>query len=292
MKSSRHSIHLALGTALALAAVSACSPTAPQPTSPSSLASPSSRGPSDAQAPESTGGSNSLQPGFESDHASESTGQPSAIQDAPAQPGGPPSMGQQGAGAGPQGTGPGMSQPGGQGMQPGSRGTMGGTNDQPAGINEREACEVLTSDATLHMENIEGGVAIVARPRRGVDLSKLRQDMHKVEHGIEQGAPVTAAAQCDLFALGRNGVVAVAETPDSIRLLVTTSDAARMAQIRRQAHEFVRSKGGATTPSATPKGATPHGAPHPIPPPSHLGAPPQPGGTPQHGGETPQPGAP
>jgi len=281
MKGSRHSIHLALGGALALAAVSACSSSPPQPSSPppSSPRSPSSV---ESQTPVSTGGSNTMQPGFDPDRAPQSMTPPTAIQEAP--PGGPPSLGQQGANAGPQGTGPGMSQQDSQGTQPGSRGTMGGTNEPPAGVNERETCTVLTNDATLHIESIEGGVAIVARPRRGVDLSKLRQDMHKVEHGIEQGAPAPVALQCDLFALARNGVVAIAETPDSIRLLVTTSEAARVPQIRRQAGEFVRSRSSGASPGTAPKGSTPQ-----------KGAPP--GGTrggnpPQPGGETPQGGTP
>jgi hypothetical protein len=260
MKGFRHSIHLALGGALAIVAVSACSSSPPPPPSPPT---PSSAEP---QTPMSTGGSNAAQPGFEEDHAT---------------PGGPPSQGQQGAGAGPQGTGPGVSaapQPSSQEPQPGSRGPLGGTNEPPAGVNEREACEALTKNATLHIESIEGGVAIVARPRRGQDLATLRQDMHKVERGIEQGAPAPAATQCDLFALARNGVVAIAETPDSIRLLVTTSDAPRVQQLRRQAGEFVRSKGSPTKSPAPPRsapqrdthgGETPHPSdetPHPATP--------------------------
>lgn len=280
MKGSRHSIHLVLGTALALMAVSACS--SPQQPSPQPSPPPGSP-PStiDSGTPESTGGGSTQPPGFDPDRASQSTGQPGALQEAP--PGGPPSMGQQGAGASPQGTGPqgtgaGTGQQDSQGMQPGSRGTMGGASDAPMGVNEREACDALMRNATLHIEHIEGGVAIVARPRRGVDQSTLRQDMHKIERGIEQGAPAPAATPCDLFALARTGVVAIAETPDSIRLLVTTSDASRVQQIRRQANEFVRTKGGATK-GTTPERGTPHGGTH------H-------GGTPPPGGETPQGGTP
>ena len=162
-------------------------------------------------------------------------------------------MGSQEMAAGPQGTGPGMAPQGSQGAQPGGQGTMGGTIEPPAGVNEREACDKLTRDATLHIETIEGGVAIVARPRRGVDLSTLRSLARDIERGVERGTPAPAMTQCDLFPLARSGIMAVTEAPDAIRILVTTSDASRVSQVRRQATEFVRSKGGAHKGTA-PKG--------------------------------------
>ena len=177
---------------------------------------------------------------------------------------------------------------GAQGGHAGSPGTLGGTNEAPSAIDEREACDRLTSEATLRAEAVEGGVSIVARPRRGTDLSTLRTRVQSVQRGIERGSPSSATAQCELFALGRTGIVAVTETPDSIRLLVTTSDASRVPQLRRQANEFIRSRaaGGSQQKGGTPKGGTPqHGGG------THGGATPQHGGgTQDQGGTTPQPG--
>jgi hypothetical protein len=282
MNGSTHSIHLALGCAAALA-VSACSHPSPPPSSPS-LSPGVGTSSIEERAPETTGGSNTLQPGFDSDRESQSTGQPGAMgQHEPSEvhPGSQ-GLGQQGLGAGQQGAGQGTSPQGIQGAQPGSPGATSTTSEAPAAINERDACDQLTREAMLHIEPIEGGVTIVARPRRNVDLSALRSRMQSIQHGIERGAPSSASTQCDLFSLARNGVVAITETPDSIRLLVTTSDAARVPQLRRQAGEFLRSKGSpsgspksGTPKSTTPKDNAPHG-----------------GETPQPSGGSPQPGTP
>lgn len=297
MNGSTHSIHLALGCAAALLA-GACSRPSSPPSSPS-LGSGVGTSSIDERAPETTGGSNTQQPGFDSDRESQSTGQPGAMQQHDAS--GSQDQGQQGfgagqqgagqQGAGQQGAGQGTSQQGAQGAQPGSPGTMGGTNEAPSAINEREACDQLTSAATLHTEQIEGGVSIVARPRRGGDLSSLRSNVQSIQRGIERGAPAAASAQCDLFSLARGGVVAVTETPDSIRLLVTTSDAARVPQLRRQANEFLRStKGGSSQQNGSPKGGTQKGGSQRGGSQDQGGSTPQHGGgTQDHGGGTPQP---
>jgi hypothetical protein len=248
MNGSTHSIHLALGCAAALLA-GACSRPSSPPSSPS-LSEGVGTSSTNERSPETTGGSNTAQPGFDSDRESQSTGQPGAMQQGEPSTdhgSGSQGQGQQGFGAAQQGAGQGASQQGAQGAQAGSPGTLGGTNGAPSALNEREACDRLTSEATLHIEQIEGGVSIVARPRRGGDLSSLRSNVQSIQRGIERGAPSSAAAQCDLFSLARTGVVAVTETPDSIRLLVTTSDASRVPQLRRQANEFLRSKGGSSS---------------------------------------------
>lgn len=279
MNGSTHSIHLALGFAAALTA-NACSRPSPPPSSPS-LGPGVGTSSIEAQPPETTGGSNTQQPGFDSERESQSTGQPGAMQQrepSEAHPGSSQGMGQQGFGAGQQGTGQGTGQQGIQGAQPGSPGATGSTSEAPTAINEREACDQLTREATLHIETIEGGVTIVAKPRRNVELPALRSRMQSIQRGIERGAPSSASTQCDLFSLARNGVVAITETPDSIRLLVTTSDAARVPQIRRQASEFLRAAKGSQTPapkSSAPRDRSPHG-----------------GETPHPSGETPQPGTP
>lgn len=303
MNGSTQSIYLALGCAAALT-VGACSRPSQSPSSPSLAPGVGTSLPAE-QSPEMTGGSNTQQPGLGSERESQSTGQPGAMQQGEpgdARSGGAAGTGQQGSGAGQQGSGAGQqgsgaaqqgtgagSQMGAHGGHTHSPGTMGGTNDAPSAIDEREACDRLTSEATLRAEVTEGGVAIVARPRRGVDLSTLRSSMQSIHRGIERGAPSSATATCDLFSLARTGVVAIAETPDSIRLLVTTSDAARVPQIRRQANEFIRtSKAGATQQNGAPKGGTQKGStPRGSGTQDRNG-----GGTPQQGGTTPQGGTP
>ena len=191
-------------------------------------------------------------------------GQPGTIQPGPTQPGGAPLPGQQGAQAGQDSTGAGATPQGAQGSKPSAPGTMGGTTSPLASIDERDACDLLMSEAMLHTEAIEGGVAIVAKPRRNVDVSTVRDQMHSIHQGIERGGPASATAQCELFALGRNGVVSVIETPDTVRLLVTTTDASLVPQLRRRATEFMQSKGGPASRGGTPQGGTRGGGtPHP-----------------------------
>lgn len=264
MKGSTHSIYLVLACAAVLAGSGACSRSTPEPSSPRQGMSPGSSSIQD-QSPASTGGSNTMQPGLDTGRDSQGAGQPGAMQQGgmdqgqpgTTQPGGAPLSGQQATGAG-------TSPQGAQGSQPGGVATTGGTAHPVALINEREACDLLMADAMLHTEAIEGGVAIVAKPRRNVDVSALRDRMQSIHHGIEGGGPASAEVQCALFALGRNGAAALIETPDSVRLLVTTSDAARVPKLRRQALEFMRSKGGPASRGGTPQGGTRGGGtPHP-----------------------------
>ncbi len=280
MKGSKHSIYLALGGAAVLVATSACSKPTPEPSSPSLGTSPG-RSTIEERMPASTGGSNTTQPGFDPDRDSQSTGQPGSMQQGGApqgqpgamQPGGAPLPDQQGAPI-QQGTRPGVRPQDAQGSQPGSPGTSGSTAQPLASINEREACTLLMSEAIVHTEPIEGGVVIVAKPRRTVDVSTVRNRMQSIHQGIERGGPASAEATCELFALGRLGMVTLLETPDSLRLLVTTSDASRVPQLRRQANEFMRSKGTPARRGETPQGGT------------------RGGGTPQPSDEKPQGGTP
>ena len=285
MKRFTHSMVLGLGCAAVLAGSSACSRSTPEPSSPTQSTSPG-RSSTPDQSPASTGGSNTIQPGFDADRDREpqgatpqgglqqgqpgtmQQGQPGSIQQGQPgtiQPGTGTMAGQQGAQAGQAGAGAGATPQGAQGSQPGGAGTMGDTTSPLASINEREACELLMTEAMLHTEAIEGGVAIVAKPRRNVDASTVRDRMQSIHRGIERGGPASSTAQCELFALGRNGVASLIETPDSIRLLVTTSDASRVPQLRRQAMEFMRSKGGPASRGGTPQGGKRGGGtPHPT----------------------------
>jgi hypothetical protein len=276
MKGSTHSIYLVLGCAAALASASACSHSTPEP----SVGTSPGRSTIQDQSPASTGGSNLAQPGFDAERETQGAAQPGAMQPGTMQPGTMP-QGQPGAtqpgGAplpGAQGTGVGASPQTTPGSQPGGPGTTGRTIEPLASINEREACDLLVSEAVLHTEAIEGGVAIVAKPRRSSDVSTVRNRMQSIHRGIERGGPASAEVQCELFALGRNGVASLIETPDSIRLLVTTNEASRVPQLRRQANEFMRSKGTPAQRGGTPQRAKPRD------------------GTPQHSDETPQPPTP
>jgi hypothetical protein len=273
MKGSKHSIYLVLCGAAALAGMGACSHRTPEPSSPSLDANPG-RSTSQDQSPTSTGGSNMAQPGFDSDRDSQGAGQQSGSQQGSSgsqqgssgsqqgssgsqqgssmqggsQSGQPGSIqggstGSDQQGAQQQGAGAGAGQLGSQGSQGGSPGTTGSAGESGSSLNEREACDLLTSEAMLRMEPIEGGVAIVAKPRRSIDMSTVRSRVQMIHRGIERSSGGSPTTQCDLFALGRNGTASVIETPDSIRLLVTTTDAARVPQLRRQANEFMRSKG-------------------------------------------------
>ncbi len=302
MKHSTHSIFLVLGGAAVIAATSACSHSTPDASSPSSGAiSAGSAGQDQSQT--STGGSNTMQPGMDSDRDSQRAGQLGGSQSGSsgALTGGSGSAqggsigsgsqsGQSGSttggstgsdqqGAQQRGSGAGAGQLGSQGSQSGSPGTTGDTSGSSASLNEREACDLLTSEAMLRMEPIEGGVAIVAKPRRSTDLSTVRSRVQMIHQGIERGSSGSPTTQCDLFALGRAGTASVIETPDSIRLLVTTTDAARVPQLRRQANEFMRSKGAPGAHGGSQGGGSQGGGTHG-------------GGTPQHGGDMPQGGTP
>ncbi len=258
MKGSTHSIYAVLGCAAMLAGTSACSHSTPDASSPSAGQS-SSTGAS--QSSTSSGGSNQAQPGFDSDRDTQGAGQQGSSQQGGSSLGGsaqggspqggsmqggsmqPGSTGSEQQGAQQQGAGTGAGQQGAQGSQLGGQGTTGSGSESLGTINEREACDLLVSEAMLHTEQVDGGIAIVAKPRRGTDVSTVRSRMQSIHRGIERGGAGSSSAQCELFALGRNGVATLIETPDSIRLLVTTSDAARVPQLRRQAAEFMRSKG-------------------------------------------------
>jgi hypothetical protein len=228
MKRSMHSVGLAFGCAGLLAAAGGCSRERPaqQPSSPAfeaNVGTTSDQGMNEAR-PRSTGEAQKGQQG--------GTGQQGEA------------AGQSGHYPGQQGTGQGASagqQPGeSQGAQPG---TLGGTGQTNTSVNEREACDTLAHEAILHVENIQSGAAIVAKVRRGVDLSTLREHVGRIEHGISSGGQPSSGEQCDLFTLGRSGMTMVAEGPDSVRILIMTADPSKVGSLRRQANDFVRAHG-------------------------------------------------
>ena len=63
-----------------------------------------------------------------------------------------------------------------------------------AGESERQLCDALAGDAKLHVEDVQHGVAIVAVPRKGHDLSAIRDDAHRMESAMRRAAPRRAPA--------------------------------------------------------------------------------------------------
>ncbi|MRG93964.1 hypothetical protein [Polyangium spumosum] len=115
-------------------------------------------------------------------------------------------------------------------------------------LSEQEMCSSLVQHSNLRVEDIEGGVAIIATPKSGVDLSTLRGDALHIAYTMsppagEQRAarPTSAAERCPLFDLGqmagRSGVI---EQGNEIRILMLAQDTAGVPTLRNQTRDFVR----------------------------------------------------
>ena len=59
--------------------------------------------------------------------------------------------------------------------------TKRGVNEPaaPAGPSERSLCDAMANGATLRVEDVQNGVAIVAIPKGGHDLAQVRDDARK-----------------------------------------------------------------------------------------------------------------
>jgi hypothetical protein len=202
-------------------------------------------------------------PTFESDVGTSppsAPGQPTAPEQPEAAPPGTPS----GSPESPQGTtpreGPSPGQPGdsGAGRPPTGHDAAGehrGPGSSPQGATapgtevtpmptERELCDTLTRDARLLVEDVQGGVTLVLKPRPGRDLSMLREQARQIERRTEHNAGSSIGPSCVIFAIGRGGATtAIAESPDAVRILITTSDPSQVQSIRRQIREFVNKSG-------------------------------------------------
>ena len=112
-----------------------------------------------------------------------------------------------------------------------------------AGESERQLCDALAGDAKLHVEDVQQGVAIVAVPRTGHDLSTVRDDSHRIESVMHQHGPATGPGPeaCGLFVIARlpDVNVAVGEGSNSMRIVMTTSNGAEVKDLRRIAREQV-----------------------------------------------------
>jgi len=134
------------------------------------------------------------------------------------------------------------------------QGPMGpgqGAHEGMGMLNEQEMCSSLIQHANLRVEDIEGGVAIIATPKSGVDLSTLRGDALHIAYTMSPPAgdqraarPTSAAERCTLFDLGqmagRSGVI---EQGNEIRILLLAQDTTGVPTLRSQTRSFVRQWG-------------------------------------------------
>jgi hypothetical protein len=112
-------------------------------------------------------------------------------------------------------------------------------------MSERDLCDALTREARVHVEDVQGGVAIVAKPRAGNAISSVRDRAQQIERRAGQSPGSSIGASCELFAIGRTGAtISIAEAPDSVRLLITTSEPGQVQIIRKQVREFVNTTAG------------------------------------------------
>jgi hypothetical protein len=152
------------------------------------------------------------------------------------------------------------------GMQ-GQPGTTGGTELGTAPTemaSEKDLCDELKREARIHEEDIQGGAALVVRPRSTTDMSTLRMTVHKIidKGSSVAGAPPATVETCKLFDVARAGgtTSTVSETADSIRILVTTPDTTQVKTVRTQMKNF------AGTTSTSSKPAKPKTTPAPSSP--------------------------
>jgi hypothetical protein len=113
------------------------------------------------------------------------------------------------------------------------------------GESERQMCDAFAGDAKLHVEDVQHGVAIVAVPRKGHDVSALRDDTHRLESAMRRAGPATGPGpeSCGLFAISHlpSVNVSVVEGANAMRLLMTTTNTAEVKDLRRLAREEVGS---------------------------------------------------
>jgi len=125
-------------------------------------------------------------------------------------------------------------------MGHGTSDSQAGQPSQPAVVSELALCSSLMQDATVRVEDITGGAAIVIKPRSASDLPVVKQRADQIEQRLSSPSSGTSGAPCELFTIVHGGAAAaVAETPGAIRVLITTSDQGRVRQIRREVRDFV-----------------------------------------------------
>ncbi|MFT3775602.1 MAG: hypothetical protein QM820_60415 [Minicystis sp.] len=146
----------------------------------------------------------------------------------------------------------GQQQPGQQGLGSGlgqQQGQVGEQGATGAAMNERALCDALAAGARLRAEDVQNGVAIVAVPKGGTQLSSVRDDARRLESAIRTGSTGEGAAgaqqgtrsgeTCGIAELGRlpSVTVQVNEGTNSVRILMTTSNNNEVRDLRRIARD-------------------------------------------------------
>src|SRR5262249_13277316 len=117
-------------------------------------------------------------------------------------------------------------------------------------------CSMLSHVAMMRAEDSPNGVAVVLVSKRGIDMSNVKEQAHKVEHAAATApAPAPAGQSCALFDATRGGAtMTVVERPNSVRLVMTASDPKQLKTLREQVRAYVSAQGAGGekgTPSPT-----------------------------------------
>lgn len=125
----------------------------------------------------------------------------------------------------------------GLGEQPGQAGQQG-----ESAMSEKIACDALANNAKLRVEDVQGGVSIVATPKTGQDLATVRDDARRLESAIH-GAHGAQQETCGIAELARLPSVTaqVVETGNQVRINMTTTNAGEVRDLRRIARDEVQS---------------------------------------------------
>jgi len=129
--------------------------------------------------------------------------------------------------------------------QPSQPGTVSG---QVAPMNEHSMCSSFAQHSKMRVEDIEGGVAIIAVPKEGEELATLRGFALSIAYTMSPPTgqpphvrPTSTSERCELFDLSglatRSGVV---EQGNEIRILLLARDTSDVAALRNQARDFVK----------------------------------------------------
>lgn len=130
---------------------------------------------------------------------------------------------------------------------PGAAGATGDVDDRGGPVptrltREAALCGALAQQATLRVEDIQGGASLVLTPRTEADMQAVRDAARAFEQQMGSVRPRGDGSPCALFELGHAGArAAVSEGPDTMRIFITTSDPAQVETIRRQARNFAMS---------------------------------------------------
>ena len=110
-------------------------------------------------------------------------------------------------------------------------------------VRERDVCAPL-EDALFVVEDVPGGVLISIRPSATTDLLNVHDGARELGIALTRPDRLVEASgaddSCDLPELAAHDVrVVVDRSSEGARVRITTRDAARLADLRRDARELV-----------------------------------------------------